>query len=90
MGGRRRSFTQKRRSIIPDDFSYSPGTKTLDLTFGTYDLDWDLEFGLGLVNTSVNPLMDPVIKFVTLPTLNTENYLCNLYAMVNTSLQSNS
>ena len=24
--------------------------KTLDLTFGTYDLDWDLKFGLGLVN----------------------------------------
>ena len=24
--------------------------KNLDLIFGTYDLDWDLEFGLGLVN----------------------------------------
>ena len=21
-----------------------------DLTFGNYDLDWDLEFGLGLIN----------------------------------------
>ena len=31
--------------------------KTLDLTFGTYNLDWDLEFGLGLVNISLFLIM---------------------------------
>ena len=36
MGGRRRSFTQRRRSMIPEDFSDSPSPTNFGFDF------WDL------------------------------------------------
>ena len=52
---RRRSFTWRRRFLIPEDFSDSPSPKNFGFdSVGTYDLDWDLQFGLGLVNNNDN------------------------------------